>query len=312
MDIIIILLLATVLVIGSILLLRRSEGDPLADRIDEYAAREQVASIEEIELSLTFRDRVLVPLLRRLSQFVVRLTPQSVLDSTARRLELAGSPRNMTAAEFWLYSGLFTVGFSALLFLMMVRVGQPPDPNKRLLYTLGAFAIGMILPHMILRSIIDRRKQAIIKKFPDALDLMTICVDAGLTFDGAMSQVGEKWDDPLSQEFARVVSELQLGKSRRQALRDMSDRADVPDVSSFVASILQADQLGVSIGKVLRIQSEQMRIRRRQRAEELAHQAPVKMTIPLVFLIFPSILIVLLGPAIFQVIRSDALQGLVG
>ena len=193
-----------------------------------------------------------------------------------------------------------------------IRVGQPPEPNKRLLYSLAAFAIGMILPHMLLRSRIDRRKQAIIKKFPDALDLMTICVDAGLTFDGAMAQVAGKWDDPLSQEFARVVNELQLGKSRRQALRDMSDRADVPDVSSFVASILQADQLGVSIGKVLRIQSEQMRIRRRQRAEELAHQAPVKMTIPLVFLIFPSILLVLLGPAIFQVIRSDALRGLIG
>ena len=312
MQAVVILLLAAVLVVGSVLLLRRSEGDPLADRIEEYAAREEIASIEEIELSLPFSDRVLVPLVRRLSKLVVRMTPQSVLDSTTRRLELAGSPRNMTAAEFWVYSGVFTVGFSALMFLMMVRVGQPPEPNKRLLYSLAAFAIGMILPHMLLRSRIDRRKQAIIKKFPDALDLMTICVDAGLTFDGAMAQVAGKWDDPLSQEFARVVNELQLGKSRRQALRDMSDRADVPDVSSFVASILQADQLGVSIGKVLLIQSEQMRIRRRQRAEELAHQAPVKMTIPLVFLIFPSILLVLLGPAIFQVIRSDALRGLIG
>ena len=312
MEILTILLLAIFLIAGAILLLRRSEGDPLADRIDEYAAREEIVSIEEIELSLTFTDRVLVPLVRRLSQFVVRLTPQSVLDNTAHRLELAGSPRNMTAAEFWAYSGIFTIGFAALMFLMMVRVGQPTDPNKRLLYTLAAFGIGVILPHMILRSLIDRRKQAIIRKFPDALDLMTICVDAGLTFDGAMTQVGEKWDDPLSQEFGRVVSELQLGKSRRQAMRDMADRIDVPDVSSFVAAILQADQLGVSIGKVLRIQSEQMRIRRRQRAEELAHQAPVKMTIPLVFLVFPSILIVLLGPSLLQAIRSDALQGLLG
>lgn len=307
-----IILLAVILIIGSILLLRRSEGDPLAVRIDEYAAREEVVPIEEIELSLSFSDRVLVPMVRRLSKLIVRFTPQSVLDRTARQLELAGSPRNLSAAEFWLYTGIFSVFFAGLSFLMMLRIGQPPDPNRRLLYTLAAFLLGFVLPQMLLRSRIDRRKQAIVKKFPDALDLMTICVDAGLTFDGAMSQVAIKWDDPLSQEFARVVSELQLGKTRRQALKDLADRTDVPDVSSFVASILQAEQLGVSIGKVLRIQSEQMRIKRRQRAEELAHQAPVKMTFPLVFLIFPSILLVLLGPSFFRILRTDALQGLIG
>ena len=141
---------------------------------------------------------------------------------------------------------------------------------------------------------------------------MTICVDAGLTFNAAMQKVSEKWDDPLSDEFGRVIYEMQLGKSRRQALKDMSERTDVPDVTSFIAAILQAEQLGVGIGKVLRIQSEQMRVRRRQRAEERAQQAPVKMTFPLVFLIFPSIFIVLLGPAGIQVARSDALKGLTG
>lgn len=312
MAIPVIILLAIILVISSILLLRRSEGDPLAIRIDEYAAREEVVPIEEIELSLNFSDRILVPMVRRLSKLVVRFTPQSVLDRTARQLELAGSPRNLSAAEFWLYTGIFSVFFAGLAFLMMFRIGQPPDPNRRLLYTLAAFLLGFILPQMLLRSRIDRRKQAIIKKFPDALDLMTICVDAGLTFDGAMSQVAGKWDDPLSEEFSRVISELQLGKTRRQALKDLADRTDVPDVSSFVASILQAEQLGVSIGKVLRIQSEQMRIKRRQRAEELAHQAPVKMTFPLVFLIFPSILLVLLGPSFFRILRTEALQGLIG
>jgi tight adherence protein C len=160
---------------------------------------------------------------------------------------------------------------------------------------------------MFLSSMVRRRQEAIIKKFPDALDLMSICVDAGLTFDGAMSKVDEKWDDPLAREFGRVIQEMQLGKTRRQSLRDMADRIDVADVSSFIAAILQADQLGVSIGKVLRIQSEQMRIRRRQRAEEKAHQAPVKMLFPMVFLIFPSMFIVLLGPAGFQVLRSSAL-----
>jgi tight adherence protein C len=159
---------------------------------------------------------------------------------------------------------------------------------------------------------IDRRKQAIVKTFPDALDLMTICVDAGLIFDASMQKVHEKWDDPLAQEFGRVTYELQLGKSRRQALKDMSDRMDLSDVTSFVATILQAEQLGVSIGKVLRIQSEQMRIKRRQRAEEKAQQAPIKMLFPMVFLIFPAMFVVLLGPAILRVIRTDALKSVTG
>jgi tight adherence protein C len=121
--------------------------------------------------------------------------------------------------------------------------------------------------------------------------------------------VDEKWDDPLAREFGRAIYEMQLGKTRRQALRDMADRLGVPDVSSFVAAIIQADQLGVGIGKVLRIQSEQMRIKRRQRAEEKAQQAPVKMLFPMVFLIFPSMFVVLLGPAGFQIMRNSALRG---
>jgi tight adherence protein C len=197
------------------------------------------------------------------------------------------------------------VGLALFAFFFMSNFAD--DTSRRLLYTVGGAAVGFMMPQLLLRSKIDRRKQAIIKKFPDALDLMSICVDAGLTFDGAMSKVDEKWDDPLAREFGRVIHELQLGKSRRQALRDMSDRIDVSDVSSFIAAVLQADQLGVSIGKVLRIQSEQMRIRRRQRAEEKAHQAPVKMLFPMVFLIFPAMFIVLLGPAAFQIIRSQAL-----
>ncbi len=312
MNVTILLVLGVVLVGVVVLLMRRSEGDPLQDRIAQYAEREELASIEEIELSMSFSDRILVPILRRMSKFVTRFAPQSVLESTARKLETAGSPRNMSAAEFWVATGVCAVLLAGLAFMMMVRMAQPAEPSKRILYALGAFALGFVLPQMLLRSKIDRRKREIIKRFPDALDLMTICVDAGLTFDGAMSQVANKWDDPLSREFARVVSELQLGKTRRQSLRDLGDRTDVPDVRSFIASILQAEQLGVSIGKVLRIQSEQMRIRRRQRAEELAHQAPVKMTFPLVFLIFPTILMVLLGPAGFQLIRSDALRGVTG
>lgn len=308
LGIFLISIVAVILLAGSIFLLRRAEEDPLGRRINEYAAREEAVSIEEIELSLPITDRIFVPILRNIGDFVNRLAPQSTLERTARQLELAGSPRNISAAEFWAMRGLATVFLGGLFFVIMVQSGA--EASQRILYTLIFAALGFFLPQLWLRSVINRRQDAIIKKLPDALDLMTICVDAGLTFDGAMAKVDDKWDDALAQEFGRVIYEMQLGKSRRQALRDMTDRMDVADVTSFVASVLQADQLGVSIGKVLRIQAEQMRVRRRQRAEEKAQQAPIKMLFPLVFLIFPAMFIVLLGPAGFQIIRSGALDSL--
>lgn len=304
------IVIAIVIIIISVVLLRRAEADPLTLRIDEFAVREEIVSIEDIELSMPITDRIFVPIIRRISEFVVRLTPQTTLERTTRALELAGNPRNMTAAEFWVARGFATILMGGLTFMMMIRFGQPT--GKSVLYTLGASGIGFILPIMLLRSIKDRRQQAVIKKLPDALDLMTICVDAGLTFNAAMQKVDEKWDDELAREFGRVIYEMQLGKSRRAALKDMSERLDVSDVTSFIAAVLQAEQLGVGIGKVLRIQSEQMRVRRRQRAEEKAQQAPVKMLFPMVFLIFPTIFLVLLGPAAFQVIRSESLSGVTG
>lgn len=307
----IVALAAVLFIVLSVVLMRRAEDDPLAARIDEFAAREEAMSIEEIELSLPIYDRIFVPIMRRVSEFVVRLAPQSTLERTARMLELAGHPYKMTPAGFWVFRAFFT-GLVAVAGFMLAGRGADITFGKRLLYIFGGGALGFMLPVMLIRSMIDRRKEAIIKKLPDALDLMTICVDAGLTFNAAMQKVDEKSDDVLAKEFGRVIYEMQLGKSRRQALRDMADRLDVPDVTSFIAAVLQADQLGVGIGKILRIQSDQMRVRRRQRAEEKAHQAPVKMLFPMVFLIFPSIFIVLLGPAALQVMRSGGLKGLTG
>ena len=139
---------------------------------------------------------------------------------------------------------------------------------------------------------------------PDALDLLTICVEAGLGFEAAMSKVAEKWDNQLALAFARTLKEIQLGKVRREALKDMSDRLGIPEMTSFVAAIIQSEQLGVSLAKVLRIQADQMRVKRRQYAEEQAHKAPIKMIIPMALLIFPSILIIILTPAILQFMAS--------
>ena len=301
--IVILIVVAIIAVVAGIFLLRRAEEDPLTTRIEEFAAREELVSIEDIELSMSISDRIFVPMIRRVSEFMVRFTPQKTLENTTHMLELAGNPRNMSAANFSVYR----LGAAILAVLLAFMLTKNVEGAKRILYILGGGVAGFFLPIMLLRSAIDRRKQAIVKKLPDALDLMTICVDAGLTFNAAMQKVDEKWDDALASEFGRVIYEMQLGKSRRQSLKDMVDRMDVPDVSSFIAAVLQADQLGVGIGKVLRIQSEQMRITRRQRAQEKAQQAPVKMLFPMVFLIFPSIFVVLLGPAAFQFMKSDGL-----
>ena len=278
----------------AVTLIRSEEEDALTARINEYAAREEVATIEEIELSLTARERILTPMVRRFGTFVSRFAPQQMLEQTTKQLEQAAW--KTSASEFMVLTVVSILVFTGLGWWLALT-GRP------LLSALGGLVLGAIMPRMMLKSAVDRRKDAIIKKLPDAIDLMTICVDAGLTFDGAMTKVDEKWEDPLSEEFGRVVYEIQLGKTRRQSLRDMTERLEVPDVQTFVASILQADQLGVSIGKVLRIQSDQMRVRRRQRAEEKAQQAPVKMLFPMVFLIFPSLFIVLLGPAGIRVWR---------
>ncbi len=288
-------ILAIALIVFSVVLVQRSDQDALTDRINEFAAREEIATIEDIELSLSFSQRVIVPYMRRISGLVTRLAPNEALERTTKQLEAAG--KTMSAAEF------YTVVVVSVIFFTAVGLYLAPA-GQRLIFLGGGIGFGFVLPRTWLTSAMRKRKDDVIKKLPDALDLMMICVDAGLTFDGAMSKVDEKWDDPLSQEFGRVVTEIQLGKTRRQSLKDMSERLDVPDVQSFVASILQADQLGVGISNVLRIQSEQMRVRRRQRAEEKAQQAPIKMLFPMIFLIFPAMFVVLLGPAAVRVYKT--------
>jgi tight adherence protein C len=178
------------------------------------------------------------------------------------------------------------------------------DKMSALMYTGLGLMLGYMLPGTWLGSKIKERKKNIVKALPDALDLLTISVEAGLGFDIALKRVTEKWDDDLSREFKRVLADISLGRSRRDALRDMAERCDVEDVQIFTSAIIQAEQLGVSIAKILKLQSDQMRDRRRQRAEEKAQQAPVLMLFPMVFFIFPSIFVVILGPAVPKIMNS--------
>jgi tight adherence protein C len=279
-------------------------ADDVDTRLLEYGGRQM--TLEEIELSRPFSDRILVPMIQASSNFVSRFTPQRSLETTRHNLELAGNPNNWSATEFFGIRGLAALLMGALAFAvtMLANVGFA----QQLLFTVGLGLLGFFLPVVWLGSRIRSRQDEIVKTLPDALDLLTISVEAGLPFDGAMQRVAEKWDNEISRAFQRMLTEMAVGKSRREALRDMSDRMEVPDITSFVAALIQADQLGISIAKVLRIQSEQMRIKRRQRAEEKAQQAPVKMLFPMTFLIFPTILIVILGPAILVLKESPVFQ----
>jgi tight adherence protein C len=279
------------------------EDDPLQARLAEFIQRGNVTSLEEIELSQPFSERVLVPLISRLGEFSARFTPQKAIQNTARRLELAGNPWPIDAATFLAIRFILALILGGLLVAVVI-ISPPSNPTDNFMYIGGAMFAGYYLPHLMLSSRINRRQKEIRKAMPDALDLLTICVEAGLGFDAAMSRVSEKWENELSLAFARVIREIQLGKVRREALKDMADRLGIPEMTSFVAAIIQSEQLGVSLAKVLRIQADQMRVKRRQRAEEEAHKAPIKMIIPMALLIFPSILIIILTPAVIQIMGS--------
>lgn len=263
-------------------------------RLQTYGSRPR--SLAEMELEMPFSERVALPMIRGMSNFISRFAPQRNIEETKLKLEMAGNPNDWTTADFLGVRGILGLILAILVLVTALLVRVPT--LQLIVAAVAAGFLGFELPVFWLNYKIGQRKHDIQKALPDALDLLTISVEAGLGFDAAMLKVAEKSDTELSRAFARVNAEIRVGKIRRDALRDMAHRSGVPDVTNFIAAVIQADQLGVSMAKVLRIQSEQMRIKRRQRAEELAAQAPVKMMFPLVFLIFPSILIVLLGPAV--------------
>lgn len=314
MDLTILIIVGVVVVIGiigTIALVRLGLRAPTGSgdiqmRLEEFASRSAAPlTLEEIELSQPFSQRVVRPILVGLSKRFSRLSPAKSREAAELQLELAGRPNNWGATEFFglrIFAGLV---LGVLVFLL----ASFSAPAMAIFYGLGGLVLGFFMPILWLRSKIRQRQDEIVKSLPDALDLLTITVEAGMGFDGAIQKVSEKWDNHLSRGFAKVVQEMRLGVKRRDALKNMEVSMGVPDVTTFVAAIIQAEQLGVSIAKILRIQSEQMRVRRRQRAEELANKAPIKMLFPMAFLIFPALFIILLGPAVLIIMETPGLMG---
>ena len=282
------------------------DSDPLQARLAEFIQRGDVTSLEEIELSQPFSERVLVPIVRKIAEFSVRFTPQKAIQNVSRMMELAGNPWPIDAPTFFAIRFVLAIVFGGLA-IAYILISPPADSSKNLLIIGGSAFVGSFIPASMLTSKITARQKEVRKAMPDALDLLTICVEAGLGFEAAMSKVAEKWDNELALAFARTLREIQLGKVRRDSLKDMADRLGIAEMTSFVAAIIQSEQLGVSMAKVLRIQADQMRMKRRQYAEEQAHKAPIKMIIPMALLIFPSIMIIILVPAAFQILGSGGI-----
>lgn len=308
---ILVILVIAAIVIGAVVLVviglqaPQSDDAALQKRLEEFSTRGETVNLEELELSQPFMERVIYPVARRLGELAVRFTPENALRSTTKKLELAGNPGGIDPTMF--LAARFACGlvFGGLLFLVF-SVSKNSMPLGRQFLIITAFVvIGFFFPELWIGSVITRRQKSVRHAMPDALDLLTICVEAGLGFDAAMSKVSEKWENELSLAFGRAIREVQLGKIRRDALRDMAERLGLPEMTSFVAAVIQSEQLGVSMAKVLRIQSDQMRMKRRQHAEEEAHKAPIKMLIPMALLIFPSLMIVLLTPAALRLLQSS-------
>ncbi len=277
-----------ILVIGNIYRQKKQ----VLSRLQAYAV--SVEEQKEQALDPGLRSRILKPLIKRVSQWLSARTPQQAKDGLRKQLLMAGNPGHLQASEFMAVKLLLTVGIFFIMFFLPVSF-----PIVLVITALSWFA-----PTLYLRQKVTQRQLAISLAIPDVLDLLTVSVEAGLGFDAAIAKVVEKLDGPLAQEFQRTLHEIRIGKPRRDALRNLSNRTGVAYLQGFVASIIQADQLGVSIGKVLRIQSNEIRRQRRQKAEEAAMKAPVKMLFPLVIFVFPSLFIILLGPALLSILNT--------
>jgi len=275
--------------------------DPLRARLNQLGAM-TAKDLQELELQQPFFDRTVRPIAARLSNSVARITSSSFSERTEKRLAMAGNPGDMRVSD-WLGIKAIGAAIGGVGFFLVFGILGGNIVMGTLLALVG-LGIGYIGPEFWLGRRVRGRQKKILVGIPDALDLLTISVRAGLGFDAALGKVVEKMKGPLVDEFRRALAEVRVGKTRRDALRDIIPRTEVQPLTNFIGAIIQAEQLGVSISKVLQVQSEQLRIERRQRAEEQAAQAPIKMLFPLVGCIFPSLFVVILGPAIILIAQN--------
>jgi tight adherence protein C len=293
-----------IVVFASVTLLVLALARPRLSTIEAriVSLREQVAHGELAELALPFEERVLAPIVRGFGRLLSNFLPATFLAGIQKSLTTAG--KDVTAATFVTMWAICIGLFSGLGLMAVVALGGLSAQGLLGLLIMGG--IGFLLPKSWLKSAVRSRQRLIVKALPDALDMVTTCVEAGLGLDAALGRVADQMKGPLAAELSQTLREIAMGRLRREALSELGERTGVQELISFVNAVIQAEQLGVSVAQVLKVQSDQMRTRRRQRAEQLAHEAPVKMVFPLVLCIFPAFMLVILGPAVINISQQIA------
>lgn len=307
------LMLGVLLFFGAALLGLSAVEGYLVERHQVYRSLRSVRTIQlapadlrRRELSRPFADRVALPALRWLGRIGRRLSPASVPERIGKELAYAGSPAGWDAERVLALKIMAGALLAPAVFGLTSFAGSPPARRMALSLLFGL--AGFYLPDWMLRARAGKRQGVIRRNLPDALDLLSITVEAGLGFDGAMAKVAREMGGPLGEELHRVLQEMQIGRPRPDALRDLAERTAVPELKSFVLAMVQADVFGVSVTKVLHVQARELRIKRRQRAEEQAQKIPVKIIFPVLLCIFPALFVVLLGPPAITVYQNLILR----
>lgn len=298
--IVLLIVLATTLLVYSILRIIFNNRLVILHRINDVS-RLQEKKTEDDPYSLPFKERIILPAFKKLERIVNKLAPSSIKNKEHQLLRMAGYPNNLTLQKWisiriivWLFFGVSFTSFGL----------KQESLSYTLMFGMVGWIFGYIGPVFYLKKKATVRRLEIERGLPDVLDILTVSVNAGLGFDAALVKVVEKTKGTLSEEFNKMLHEIKMGKSRRDALKGLGERNEVDDLTQFTSSIIQAEQLGVRISSVLKVQSEDMRTKRKQKAEEKAMKAPLKMLFPLVIFIVPAIFIIILGPAIINIINN--------
>jgi len=296
------LLLALVCLGAAVFLISEAATEParLKERSIKRAAEYGRTKIRATDLErLKFRERVVSPAAERLASIPLKLRPGQTIESIQAKLLAAGLSQRLTPQNFLAIKGATTVAGVILGFLLIATGAVVAG----FIFAPVLGAVGFIAPDYYLTLRARRRREAVRTALPDALDLLAVSVEAGLGFDGAITKLTEHMEGPLVDEFNMTLGEMRIGESRQSALKKMAERVDAPELGSFIRAVIQADQLGISLGRILRVQATDSRLRRQAAAEEKAMKAPIKMLFPTVIFIFPAMFIVLLGPAVMNIMK---------
>jgi len=296
--------LGFVLVIAAAMVLSKGEKG-VEKRVQDFVINQETRKFEPAaksrqilprDITGSLVNRTIIPFMKKVVDFLGRFTPASSVAKVNHQLAIAGNPMNMHAQEFYGMRVLFL--FAGIAIAVLINYNHIPFVTMRLLMGVIVILIAMLIPYAWLRSQVSKAQDEIRRNLPDALDMLSVCASAGLGFDQSLQKITEYWPTALGREFKRVTGEMEMGVSRSQALKNLSSRLDVDDLTSFIAIIVQAEEMGMSFADVLHSQAEQMRILRQYRAKEIANKMPAKMIIPLAIFIFPALIAVILGPII--------------